>query len=84
MPQAKSLVINDIMRIFSSLYDMRFAGGPMFETYFKNGLLLIMDEKVEEKYVKGTLADMSKIFFNNEYRKELLAICSNQSVIDFF
>ena len=84
IPQAKSLVINEIMRIFASLYDMRYVAGPMFETYFKNGLLLIMDEKVEEKYGKAILSDMSKVFYNDNYRKELLSICGNQTVIDFF
>jgi len=84
MPEAKSLVVNEIMRIFSTLYDMRSAGGPMFENYFKNGLLLIMDEKVEEKFGKGSLADMSKVFCNNTYRKELLMLCGNQNIVDFF
>lgn len=83
-PQAKSLVINEIIRAFSSLYDMKQAGGPMFETYFKNGLLLVMDEKVQEKFGKGTLADMGQVFYNDDYRKKLLAECGSASVKDFF
>lgn len=84
LPQAKSLVINEIIRVFSSLYDMKTSGGPMFESYFKNGLLLVMDEKVEAKFGKGTLADMSKIFYTDSYRKELLAVCGNETVTNFF
>ncbi|MBL0335648.1 MAG: hypothetical protein IPP73_10210 [Chitinophagaceae bacterium] len=84
LPQAKSLVINEIIRVFSSLYDMKTSGGPMFESYFKNGLLLVMDEKVEAKFGKGTLADMSKVFYTDSYRKDLLSVCGNQTVTDFF
>lgn len=83
-PQAKSLVINEIIRAFYSLYDKRDVGGPMFETYFKNGLLLIMDENVEEKYGKGTLENLLALFYNEEYRKERLMICGDKNITDFF
>jgi len=63
---------------------MKTSGGPMFESYFKNGLLLVMDEKVEAKFGKGTLADMSKVFYTDSYRKELLAVCGNETVTNFF
>jgi len=84
MPQAKSLVINEIIRAFYSIYDKRDVGGPMFETYFKNGLLLIMDEKVEEKFGKGTLENLLTLFYNEEYRKERLMICGDKNITDFY
>ena len=84
MPQAKSLIINELIRIFGSLYDMKTAGGPMFETYFKHGLLLIMDEGVEEKFGERNLNDLVKLFFNQPYRSELLRGCREESVINFF
>ncbi|MFN8353691.1 MAG: type IV secretion system DNA-binding domain-containing protein [Spirosomataceae bacterium] len=84
MPQAKSLVINEMLRAFASLYNMKEAGGPMFETYFKNSLLLLMDEAVQARFGKGTLSEASKIFNNDDYRRQLLNTCENQSVIDFF
>lgn len=83
-PQSKSLVINELIRIFGTLYDMRIAGGPMFELYLKNGLLLVMDEKVLEKLKHATLTDFVKLFFDAEFRKELLSLCGNQKVVDFF
>jgi CheY-like chemotaxis protein len=83
-PQSKSLVINELIRIFSSLYDMRNAGGPMFELYLKNGLLLVMDEKVQEKYKHATILDFVKMFFDDDFRKDLIALCGNQRVVDFF
>jgi len=83
-PQSKSLVINELIRIFNSLYDMRNAGGPMFELYLKNGFLLLLDEKVRQEIGEATLNNFVDIFFVNKYRKELLNICGNQKVVDFF
>jgi CheY-like chemotaxis protein len=84
LPQAKSLVVNEIIRVFSTLYDMREVGGPMFETYFKNGLLLILDENVQKEFGKGTLKDFVKIFYNDEFRKERITKCCDESVKDFW
>ena len=39
MAQA-SRVASDMLDIFNQLYDMRVAGGPLFEEYFRNSLLL--------------------------------------------
>jgi hypothetical protein len=83
-PQSKSLIINELIRIFSSLYDMKVAGGPMFESYFKQGLLLIMDQKVEERFGELNLRDFVKLFFSPQFRDELLKECSDESVVDFF
>ncbi|MBK8808619.1 MAG: type IV secretion system DNA-binding domain-containing protein [Bacteroidales bacterium] len=83
-PQSKSLVINELIRIFKTLYDMHNQGGSMFEQYFKNGLMLIMDESVEEKYGKQTLLNFVDIFFNNEFRNKLLTFCKNNRVVEFF
>ncbi len=84
IPQAKSLVINEIIRVFSTIYDMRAVGGPMFETYFKNGLLLVLDESVQKEFDKATLKDFVKIFYNDEFRKERIAKCSAEPVKDFW
>lgn len=84
LPQAKSLVINEMIRVFTSIYDMKVAGGPIFETYFKNGLLLLMDSKVEEKFGKGNLSDMLSLFYDSDYRKKILEICGDKSLREFF
>lgn len=83
-PQSKSLVINELIRIFKTLYDMHNQGGAMFEQYFKNGLMLIMDESVEKEFGKQTILNFVDIFFNNEYRNKLLSNCKNKRVIEFF
>ena len=84
IPGEKSLVINELIRAFGSLYDMREAGGPMFETYFKNGLLLLMDEGVQKNLGYYDLSDLIKIFQNADFRNLLLKDCESESVINFF
>ncbi len=83
-PQSKSLVINELIRIFKTLYDMYHQGGSMFEQYFKNGLMLIMDEAVEEKFGKQTILNFVDLFFIADFRKKLLATCKNRRVVEFF
>lgn len=83
-PQSKSLVINELIRIFRSIYNMDHAGGPMFELYFKNGLLLVLNDAVQAKLGVGTILDFVRLFFDDEYRKELLQFCDNKRVLDFF
>ena len=83
-PRSKSLIINELVRIFHEYYDMKQAGGPMFEMFFKYGLLLVMDEQVRKTYPDTTLLDFVKVFFNDDYRNRLLKLCGNQNVIDFF
>lgn len=34
-PEQKTFVVNELMGIFNKLFDMKMAGGPMFEQYFK-------------------------------------------------
>ncbi len=83
-PQSKSLVINELLRIFGTLYDMKNAGGPMFELYLKNGLLLVMDEQVKIHNGVPTLQNFVDIFFKDHYRSSLLEVCGNKKVTDFF
>ncbi|TSC91191.1 MAG: hypothetical protein CEN90_573 [Parcubacteria group bacterium Licking1014_17] len=42
-PEQKTLVINELFVIIDKLYNLKEIGGPMFEKYFKNACLLIMD-----------------------------------------
>lgn len=82
--RSKSLIINELVRIFHEYYDMKQAGGPMFEMFFKYGLLLVMDDQVRKTSPDTTLLDFVKVFFNDDYRNNLLALCGNQEVVDFF
>lgn len=76
----RSFIVNEIMKIFDKLYDMRQCGGPMFETYMRNGLLLLMESSVEGL----TLLEVPALFEDAEYRKHLVAHCTNADVARFW
>ncbi len=82
--QGKSLVINELFRIFNTLYDLRLVGGPIFELYFKNGMKLIMDEGVQEKFGASILSNFVDVFYNDDVRHEMMDICTDKSVVSFF
>jgi FixJ family two-component response regulator len=84
MPQAKSLVVNEILKAIDSLYDLRTTGGPVFEQYFKNALFLLLDEEVVNKFGKATLANMLNVFMNDEFRRACIQVCANKNVTQFF
>ena len=84
-PEKKSLVINELIRVVGSLYDLTRVGGPMFELYMKNGLLLVLDEGVQDIFETAPeLEDFNKVFYKERYRKKLLTKCQNTKLIDFF
>ena len=79
-PEQKSTVINEVLSIFDKLYDMKATGGPMFEQYMRNAMLLIMDDPESG----STLMEIPKVLSDEEYRKYKLSKSRNQSVIDFW
>jgi len=79
-PEQKTFVVNELISIFDKLYDMRTSGGPMFEQYTRNALLLLMDDPNE----KFTLMEVPKIMSDKEFRSRLLVKCNNIVVKDFW
>ncbi|MDA3802916.1 MAG: type IV secretion system DNA-binding domain-containing protein [Patescibacteria group bacterium] len=79
-PEQKGFVINEIIGIFDKLYDLQATGGPMFEMYMRNALLLVMDDPSSG----ATLMEVPKVLADEEFRKLKLSRCKNQSVIDFW
>jgi hypothetical protein len=43
-PEQKTFIVNELLGIFNKLFDMKIAGGPMFEQYFRNAVMLVMDD----------------------------------------
>ena len=76
----RHFITNEMLKIFDRLYDLRTTGGPMFEYYMRNALLLVMDNKIEG----GTLLDVVRLFEDTEYRKKLKGSCTNSSVVRFW
>lgn len=80
-PQDKTLIIDELFEIMDKLYDLKVSGGPMFERFFKNATFLLLDNY--ERRVP-TLSDMSRVFVDEAFRKDLLAHETNQIVKQFW
>ena len=80
LPEEKSFVINEMINIFDKLYDLKQTGGPMFEQYARNAMLLIM----EHPESGSTLMEIPKVLADEEFRKMKLEHCNNPVVKDFW
>lgn len=80
-PEQKTMVINELFGIIDKLYNLKETGGPMFEKYFKNSILLLLDDYIHEV---PTLADISRVLVNDEYRADKLSRETNPMVKEFW
>ncbi|MBI2592790.1 MAG: type IV secretion system DNA-binding domain-containing protein [Candidatus Colwellbacteria bacterium] len=80
-PEQKTFIVNELLGILDKLYDMKTVGGPMFEQYTRNAILLLMEDMASEP---ATLMEMPRVFTDAEYRARKLARISNPTVIDFW
>lgn len=79
-PEQKTFVINEMLKIFDKLYDLKSTGGPMFEQYMRNAMLLIMDDPESG----STLLEIPKVLADEDFRAYKLSKCKQQVVIDFW
>ncbi len=79
-PEQKTFVINEMIGIFDQLYDLSATGGPMFEQYMRNAMLLVMDHPESG----STIMEISKVLSDEEFRKMKLGHCQNPIVRDFW
>lgn len=79
-PEQKTFVINEMIKIFDKLYDLKSTGGPIFEQYMRNSMLLIMSDPESG----STLMEIPKVLANPEFRKKKLEKCNDPTVIDFW
>lgn len=84
-PEEKTFIVNEMISIFNRLYDMKTAGGPQFEQYMKNALLLLMEDANPAKGGEpATLMEVARVFTDPEWRKKKLARITNPTVVDFW
>jgi uncharacterized protein DUF87/type IV secretory system conjugative DNA transfer VirD4/TraG family protein len=74
-------IIGELFRIVEDLFNMREAGGPIFEMYFRNALNLMMKSGASPQ---PTLLDFAKVFTDRTYRHTLLSKCSDERVKHFW
>ncbi len=79
-PEQKTFVVNEMLSIFNKLFDMKTAGGPMFEQYFRNAVLLVMDDPE----TGNTLLDVSRVLASKQFRELKLSRCKNPVVLQFW
>ncbi len=79
-PEQKTFVVNEMLSIFNKLFDMSVAGGPMFEQYFRNATLLV----IEDPDSGSTLLDVSRVLSDKQYRELKLSRCKNPVVVQFW
>jgi len=79
-PEQKTFVINEMIKIFDKLYDLKQTGGPIFEQYIRNAMLLIMDDPESG----STLMEIPKVLADADFRKMKLDKCKDPTVVDFW
>jgi len=79
-PEQKTLLINELMQVFDTLYDLKTTGGPMFEQYTRNALLLLMDDPSQGH----TILEIPRVLADSSFRRQLLSTCKNIIAKDFW
>ncbi|MCW5907205.1 MAG: type IV secretion system DNA-binding domain-containing protein [Chitinophagales bacterium] len=83
-PEQKEVLVEELFYFMMQNYDMRIAGGPSFETYFRNCLEALYDEGAQEQFSFPVLSDIERFFYDDGYRKALLASLKNTEVKAFW
>ncbi len=79
-PEQKTFVINEMIGIFDKLYDLKATGGPIFEQYMRNAMLLIMSDPTSG----STLMEIPKVLADASFRNLKLSRCTDPTVVDFW
>ena len=75
-PEQKTLLINELLSIIDKLYNLKETGGPLFEKYFKNSCLLLMNDYQYDPTNESkipVLADISRILVDTDFRLDKLS-----------
>ncbi|MHB8502254.1 MAG: type IV secretory system conjugative DNA transfer family protein [Candidatus Acidiferrales bacterium] len=79
-PAERSFLVDELLRIFDNLYDLRATGGPMFESYARAAVMLLLSDPSYE----ANLQDVEKVFVDREFRDELLERCTDPILVRFW
>ncbi len=81
-PESKIFVVNELLEIFEKLYNLKALGfgGPVFEQYMRNALLLVM----EDPESGNTLIEVPRVLADKDFRKYKLSRCQNIVVKNFW
>lgn len=80
-PEQKTFVVNELFSIFQKLYGgVPESMGPMFEQYFRNATMLV----IEDPDSGCTLLDVSRVMSDKAFRDMKIANCKNPIVVQFW
>ena len=80
-PEQKTFVVNELFSIFQKLYGANPESmGPMFEQYFRNSTLLVM----EDPDSGNTIMDISRVMADAQFRRMKLSKAKNPVVLQFW
>ncbi len=79
-PEQKTMVIDSLMAMFNQLFDLKTTGGPLFEQYFKNSAMLVMDHPESG----NTLLEITRVLADKEFRDMKMSHCKNPIVKQFW
>lgn len=80
-PEQKTFVVNELFGIFQKLYGANPESmGPMFEQYFRNATMLVIDDPDSG----STLLEISRVMSDRRFRELKLSRCKNPVVVQFW
>ncbi len=79
-PEQKTFIVNELLGIFDKLYNMQVAGGPIFEQYFRNSTLLVMEDPASG----NTLLEIERVLTDKAFRDLKLSRSKNIVVNNFW
>lgn len=78
----RDLIIDELYRVLDHLYDMKLTGGPIFESYFRNMLRLLMGSEPRKDFIP-TVLDFLRAFIDKNFREWLLEHSRDKGAKDF-
>lgn len=78
----RDLIIDSLYQHMDHMYDMRLTGGPMFESYFRGMLKLLMGDAPRPGFTP-TLLEFKRCFTDRKFRHWLLESINDQQVKEF-
>ncbi|MEK7138882.1 MAG: DUF87 domain-containing protein [Patescibacteria group bacterium] len=79
-PEQKTFIVNELLSVFQKLF-LAETMGPMFDQYFRNAVLLLLDDSQNEK---PTLVNIPRVLTDEKYRRDKLTRETNPIVKNFW
>lgn len=80
--EERDFIIDELYDTIDKIYDLKQTGGPMFETYMRGMLKLLMGSKPSDDF-KPTLLEFRNCFISKEFRKWLYNRTEEEDTKDF-